>query len=311
MWAHHPTTRNLRNLARNLQLAREVMAEFRPDLVVSTGAGVALPFFIAAWLNRVPRAYVEVYDRLDSRTLTGRLCRPITNVFMVQWPEQAALPGRIGNRTAAVRRETSCVRHRWHRPSPIRPAGGWVDRWAGAERGRDVLIQHGTSQAGDGRSIRLLPDLPRHERGACHRSGGGLPRRTRNDHGGGDARARSLSSSPVAPTWASMSTIIKCCSPARLAKRGQIALVEDEDALHHHLDVSRKDPFAYRLAAVDADIHLAVRRFQELVDPLLAGSGDLVTPPTAPLHRRGGPLGEHAPGTDAGFGARSLSRSAN
>ncbi len=94
VWAHHPTTRNLRNLARNLRLAREVMADFRPDLVVSTGAGVALPFFIAAWLKGVPRAYVEVYDRLDSRTLTGRLCRPISNVFMVQWPEQAALyPG--------------------------------------------------------------------------------------------------------------------------------------------------------------------------------------------------------------------------
>ena len=93
-WAHHPTTRNLRNLARNLRLARRVIGEFRPDLVVSTGAGVALPFFLSAWMKRIPRAYVEVYDRLDSRTLTGRLCRPITNLFMVQWPEQAVLyPG--------------------------------------------------------------------------------------------------------------------------------------------------------------------------------------------------------------------------
>ena len=74
------------------------------------------------------------------------------------------------------------------------------------------------------------------------------------------------------PTWGSMSTIIRCSSPRRLAERGQITLVEDEEALHHHLNSSREDPFAYRLAAVDADIHLAVRRFQELVDPLLAGS---------------------------------------
>src|SRR5215210_456107 len=44
-WAHHPTTRNLPNLARNTALARRVIAEKRPDVVVSTGAAVAYPFF--------------------------------------------------------------------------------------------------------------------------------------------------------------------------------------------------------------------------------------------------------------------------
>ena len=37
---------------------------------------------------RVPTVYIEVYDRLDSPTLTGRLCRPITDLFCVQWEEQ-------------------------------------------------------------------------------------------------------------------------------------------------------------------------------------------------------------------------------
>ena len=88
IWAHHPTTRNIANLARNLVLAVHETRRLRPDLVVSTGAGVAVPFFVIAWLLRIPTVYVEVFDRVESPTLTGRLCRPFTTRFCVQWPEQ-------------------------------------------------------------------------------------------------------------------------------------------------------------------------------------------------------------------------------
>jgi UDP-N-acetylglucosamine:LPS N-acetylglucosamine transferase len=88
VWAHHPTTRNVRNLVRNFTLAVRVMRRDRPDVVVSTGAAVAFPFFLVAKVMRVPTVYIEVYDRLDSPTLTGRLCRPITDLFCVQWEEQ-------------------------------------------------------------------------------------------------------------------------------------------------------------------------------------------------------------------------------
>lgn len=95
-WAYHPTTRNVPNLARNMRLARRVMAEQRPDVVISTGAAVAYPFFLLAKAQKVPTVYVEVYDRLDSRTVTGRLCRPLSTVFCVQWPEQLRLyPGAV------------------------------------------------------------------------------------------------------------------------------------------------------------------------------------------------------------------------
>ena len=88
VWAYHPTTRNIVNLARNFLLALRVMRRRRPDVVVSTGAGVAFPFFVVAKVMRVPTVYIEVYDRLDSPTLTGRLCRPLTDLFCVQWEEQ-------------------------------------------------------------------------------------------------------------------------------------------------------------------------------------------------------------------------------
>jgi UDP-N-acetylglucosamine:LPS N-acetylglucosamine transferase len=89
--AHHPTTRNIPNLVRNLGLARRVIAEFRPDVVVSNGAGVAVPFFAVARASRIPTVYLEVYDRIDSTTMTGRLCRPLSSMFLVQWPEQQRL----------------------------------------------------------------------------------------------------------------------------------------------------------------------------------------------------------------------------
>lgn len=91
VWAHWPTTRNIPNLLRNFVLAVRTIARQRPDVVVSTGAGVALPFFLAARLCRIPTVYIEVYDRMDSRTLSGRLCRPFSSTFLVQWPEQEQL----------------------------------------------------------------------------------------------------------------------------------------------------------------------------------------------------------------------------
>ena len=89
--AHHPTTRNIPHLVLNTFLAWRTLRAYRPDVVVSTGAGVAVPFF---WLRRIVGArsvYLEVFDRVDSRTLTARLCRPATDLFLVQWPEQQRL----------------------------------------------------------------------------------------------------------------------------------------------------------------------------------------------------------------------------
>lgn len=91
VWAFWPTTRNLPNLLRNARLAWRTLRAERPDLVVSSGAGVALPFFVFARLRRIPTAYLEVYDRFETKTLTGRLCRPWASRFLVQWESQAEL----------------------------------------------------------------------------------------------------------------------------------------------------------------------------------------------------------------------------
>jgi UDP-N-acetylglucosamine:LPS N-acetylglucosamine transferase len=88
--SHFPTTRNLPNLLRNTGLAVTLLRRERPALVVSAGAGVAVPFFVGAWLLRIPTVFIEVYDRVDTPTMTGRLCGPFTTRRIVQWPSQLA-----------------------------------------------------------------------------------------------------------------------------------------------------------------------------------------------------------------------------
>lgn len=93
-WAFWPTTRNLPNALRNARLARRVLADVRPQVVVSTGAGVAVPFLAMAHATGIRTMFLEVIDRVTTRTLTGRLVYPFVDTFAVQWPEQQRLyPG--------------------------------------------------------------------------------------------------------------------------------------------------------------------------------------------------------------------------
>jgi len=96
VWAYEPTTRNLKNLVRNSFLAFSVLRRVRPDVIVSNGAGVAVPFFILGRLLGCRTVYIEVFDRISSATMTGRMCRRFTDLFCVQWPQQQRFyPGSV------------------------------------------------------------------------------------------------------------------------------------------------------------------------------------------------------------------------
>ena len=85
---YYPTNRNLKNLLKNTVVAWKVLRKEKPDLLISSGAAVAVPFFYLAKLMGKKLIYVEVYDRIDKPTLTGRLVYPIVDCFIVQWEEQ-------------------------------------------------------------------------------------------------------------------------------------------------------------------------------------------------------------------------------
>lgn len=71
--AYHPTTRNVKNAVLNARLAARLIAEIGPDVVISTGAGIAVPFLAAAAARRVPNVYIESATRLDGPSLSGRI----------------------------------------------------------------------------------------------------------------------------------------------------------------------------------------------------------------------------------------------
>lgn len=84
---YYPTNRNLKNLLRNTFLAFKVLFKERPDILISSGAAVAVPFFYIAKLMGKKLIYIEVFDRIDQPTMTGRLVYPIVDEFIVQWDE--------------------------------------------------------------------------------------------------------------------------------------------------------------------------------------------------------------------------------
>ena len=83
----YPTVRNLPNLVRNYGLARNVVAEFKPDVVVSTGAAIAVPFFLCARRVGATTVFLEPVDRITTPSLSGRLVYPLSDRFFVQWDE--------------------------------------------------------------------------------------------------------------------------------------------------------------------------------------------------------------------------------
>lgn len=82
---YYPTNRSLKNLIKNTGLAIKLLVKERPDVIVSTGAAVAVPFFYIGKLLGAKTVYVEIFDRIDTPTLTGKLVHPVTDEFVVQW----------------------------------------------------------------------------------------------------------------------------------------------------------------------------------------------------------------------------------
>jgi UDP-N-acetylglucosamine:LPS N-acetylglucosamine transferase len=88
-YAYGPTNRSLFNLVRNVGLAWRIVGRRRPRVVLTTGAGVAVPF---AWVGRLRGAqviYVESCARIEKPSLSCRMIRPVAARVYGQWPELA------------------------------------------------------------------------------------------------------------------------------------------------------------------------------------------------------------------------------
>jgi len=87
-WAYFPTNRNIWNLFRNTFLALKILFKEKPDIIISSGAGVAIPFFYIGKLMGIKLVFIEAYERLDNPSLTGRLVYRLSDAFILHWEEQ-------------------------------------------------------------------------------------------------------------------------------------------------------------------------------------------------------------------------------
>lgn len=77
---HFPDTRHVGNALRNFRLARRVLREHDVDRVISTGAGVAVPFLVAAAMRGISAHYVESATRVWAPSLSGRILERVPRV---------------------------------------------------------------------------------------------------------------------------------------------------------------------------------------------------------------------------------------
>ena len=85
---YYPTNRSIKALIINTFIAIKVLIKERPNLIISSGAAVAVPFFYLGKLFGAKLIYIEVFDRIDIPTMTGKMVYPIVDKFIVQWDEQ-------------------------------------------------------------------------------------------------------------------------------------------------------------------------------------------------------------------------------
>ena len=84
-WANGPTNRNILNLIKNFFLAFQVIKKEKPELILSTGAGVAVPFLILGKLLQAKTIFLESFTRVEDLSMSAKLAMPFIDVIYVQW----------------------------------------------------------------------------------------------------------------------------------------------------------------------------------------------------------------------------------
>lgn len=83
-FGYYPESRNVLNAFRNLILAFKILRKERPDLLVSAGAAIAPPFFLAGKLMGCKLIFIEPYDFVNFPSLSGRLVYRLADKFIIQ-----------------------------------------------------------------------------------------------------------------------------------------------------------------------------------------------------------------------------------
>ena len=69
----------------NLWEAWRILRKEQPDLILSTGAGPAVPFALVGKFLRTPSVFIEISAQVIEPSLTGRIMYYLADRFFYQW----------------------------------------------------------------------------------------------------------------------------------------------------------------------------------------------------------------------------------
>jgi beta-1,4-N-acetylglucosaminyltransferase len=80
-------------LLSSLPATWSILRREQPDVLVSTGSEIAIPFFMLAKFLQIRTVFVESWCRVKSPSRTGKVLYPVADVFLVQWPSLLSMYG--------------------------------------------------------------------------------------------------------------------------------------------------------------------------------------------------------------------------
>lgn len=75
----------LRKFVRIILMAIRIISSEKPDVVITTGALISVPFCYVAKVLGKKVIFIESFSRVKDKSLSGKLVYPIADLFLVQW----------------------------------------------------------------------------------------------------------------------------------------------------------------------------------------------------------------------------------
>lgn len=80
----------------------KILRNEKPEMIISTGSEIAIPAFLIGKILSIKTVFIESWCRVKTRSGTGRIVYPFSDLFLVQWPELLKLYGNKARYEGAV-----------------------------------------------------------------------------------------------------------------------------------------------------------------------------------------------------------------